>query len=378
MTVYLDNAATSWPKPEAVYRAVDRFMREVGATPGRGGHRREEEAQRIADEARAAIAQLFHAPDPQGVVFTLNATQALNMALKGLLGRGDHVVTSSIEHNALWRPLKALERQGVAVTAVAGARDGTLDPADVEAALRPNTRLVALLHGSNVLGTILPIAEIGAICRQCGCLLLLDAAQTAGAFPIDMQALGVDLLAFAGHKGLYGPHGTGGLVVRPGLELETWVEGGSGIESALETMPVALPARLEAGTHNAAGIAGLLEGVRFVLEQGVERIRAHETEMTALLMEGLREIPGMTILGPAEPAQRTAVVSVTVEGYAPDQLAAVLDQVFDIATRAGLHCAPQAHRTAGTFECGALRFSPGYFTTPDEIASAVEAMRQIV
>jgi len=376
MRAYLDNAATSWPKPEAVYQAVDHFMREVGATPGRGGHWREEEALRLANEARAALAGLFQAPDPQGVVFTMNATQALNMALKGLLRPGDHVVTSSIEHNALWRPLKALERRGVAVTAVPCAPDGTLDPADVAAALRPKTRLVALLHASNVLGTILPVAEVGRIAHEHGALLLVDAAQTAGAYPIDLAAMGIDLLAFAGHKGLYGPHGTGGLVVRPGVELETWVEGGSGVESEPATMPATLPARLEAGTHNAAGIAGLLAGVRFVAEQGVARIRAHELALTGLLIERLQTIPGLTILGPRDLAQRTAVVSVTVEGYFPDQLAAVLDKVFDVATRAGLHCAPQAHRTAGTLECGALRFSPGVFTTAEEIEYAADALRQ--
>ncbi len=378
MSAYLDNAATSWPKPEAVYQAVDGFMREVGATPGRGGHRREEEAARIADEARAALAELFHAPDPNGVAFTMNATQAVNMALKGLLKPGDHVITSSIEHNAVWRPLKALERRGVEVTAVPCARDGSLDPAEVESAIRPSTRLIAMLHASNVLGTILPIAEIGALARKHGIPFLVDAAQTAGAYAIDMQAMNIDLLAFPGHKGLFGPHGTGGLVVRPGIVLETWIEGGSGTESAPETMPEALPLRLEAGTQNAAGIAGLLAGVRFVLEQGVETIRAHEMELTALLMDELRGVPDLTLLGPADPAARTAVVSVTVEGYVPEQLAMVLDQVFDIATRAGLHCAPQAHRTAGTLEVGALRFSPGYFNTADEIHAAAEALISIL
>ena len=378
MTIYLDNAATSWPKPEAVYHAVDRFMREVGATPGRGGHRREEEAMRIADEARDALAHLFHAPDPQGVAFAMNATQAINMALKGLLHPGDHVITSSIEHNGVWRPLKALERRGVRVTAVRCAPDGTLDPFSVEAALRTETRLVTLIHGSNVLGTILPVGEVGQICRDHGVPLLVDAAQTAGAYPIDMEVMGIDLLAFAGHKGVYSPHGTGGLVVRPGVELETWVEGGAGVDSASERMPEALPGRLEAGTQNAAGIAGLLAGVRFVLEQGVERIRAHEMELTALLMEELRTLPGLTILGPDDLAQRTAVVSVTVEGYMAEQLATVLDQVFDVATRAGLHCAPQAHRTAGTLDCGALRFSPGYFTTAADVRYAVESLREIV
>ena len=378
MTVYLDNAATSWPKPEAVYQAVDRFMRDVGGNPGRGGHRREEEALRIADEARQALARLLNAPDAKGVAFTLNATQAINIALKGLLRPGDHVVTSSIEHNAVWRPLMALKRRGVAVSAVPCAPDGTLNPEDVKTAFRPNTRLAALLHGSNVLGTILPIGNVGQICRARGIPFLVDAAQTAGAYPIDMEAMGINLLAFAGHKGTYGPHGTGGLVVRPGIELETWVEGGSGVESTSETMPERLPGRLEAGTQNAAGIAGLLAGVRFVLEQGVEDIRAHEMEMTGLLMEELRAIPGVTILGPDDLARRTAVVSVTIDGYVGEQLATVLDQVFDVATRAGLHCAPQAHRTAGTLDRGALRFSPGYFTSVEDVQYAVESLREIV
>ena len=375
MDVYLDNAATSWPKPETVYRAVDHFMREVGATPGRGGYRREEEALCIADETRAALAQLFHAPDPQGVAFTLNATQAINMALKGMLHPGDHVITSSIEHNAMWRPLKELEKRGVEVTAVPCAPDGALDPADVEAALRPNTRLVAMLHASNVLGTILPIAEVGEIAHRHGVLLLVDAAQTAGVYPIDMQAMGIDLLAFAGHKGTYGPHGTGGLVVCPGIELETWVEGGSGVLSQPDTMPEELPMRLEAGTQNAAGLAGLLAGVRFVLEQGVKCIRAHEMALAGWLIERLQAVVGLSILGPGDLERRTAVIAITVDDYSPDQLAAVLDKVFGVATRAGLHCAPQAHRVAGTLECGALRFSPGYFTTPEEVDYAVEALQ---
>lgn len=377
--IYLDNAATSWPKPESVYRAVTRFMRRVGATPGRGGHRREEEAARIADQARAALALLFGAPAPSGVVFTLNATQAINMALKGVLRPGDHVITSSIEHNAMWRPLKALERGGVAMTAVSCAADGTLAPADVEAAVRPATRMIALQHASNVLGTILPIDEIGRIAQAHGLLFLVDAAQTAGAYPIDMAAMGIDLLAFTGHKGLLGPHGTGGLVVRPGVALETWVEGGSGAKSELETMPEELPLRLEAGTQNAAGIAGLLAGVRFVMKEKVPRIREHELALTTLLIEALRDVPNLKVLGPADLNRRTAVVSVAVGGYVSDQLALALDQVFGVMTRAGLHCAPQAHRTAGTLDQGgALRFSPGFFNTADEIRAAATALRNIV
>jgi cysteine desulfurase family protein len=378
MGVYLDNAATSWPKPETVYLAVDHFMREVGATPGRGGYQQEEEAQRIADETRTALAQLFHAPDPQSVIFTLNATHAINMALKGLLSPGDHVVTSSIEHNAMWRPLKALEKRGVEITTVPCTPDGILEPADVEAALRPNTRMVAMLHASNVLGTILPIAEVGEIVHHHKALLLVDAAQTAGSYPIDMQAMGIDLLAFAGHKGTYGPPGTGGLVVMPGIHLETWVEGGSGFPSRPETMPDELPLRLEAGTQNSTGVAGLLAGVQFILEQGVEKIHAHEMRLASQLIEQLQAIPGLSILGPVNMERRTAVVSITVDNYIPDQISAVLDKVFGVATRAGLHCAPQAHRVAGTLENGALRFSPGYFTTAEEIDYAVDSLQSIL
>ena len=258
------------------------------------------------------------------------------------------------------------------------APNGVLEPADVEAALRPHTRLVVMLHASNVLGTLLPIAEVGEIVHQHGLLLLVDAAQTAGAYPIDMHAWGIDLLAFAGHKGTYGPQGTGGLVVRPGIQLETWVEGGSGILSRPDTMPDELPIRLEAGTQNAAGLAGLLAGVRFVLEQSVERIRAHEMALAGRLIEHLKTMPGVSVLGPENLAQRTAVVAITVDGYVPDQLSAVLDKVFGVAARAGLHCAPQAHRVAGTLENGALRFSPGYFTTAEEIDYAVEALQNVL
>jgi cysteine desulfurase family protein len=374
MDVYLDNAATSWPKPETVYQAVEHFMRKVGATPGRGGHWREEQAQLVADESREVLAELFHARDPNGVVFTLNATHAINMALKGLLHPGAHVITSSIEHNAMWRPLKALERGGVQVSKVACRADGMLDPLEVERAIQPNTRLVAMLHASNVLGTILPIAEVSQIAHRHGALMLVDAAQTAGVYPIDVQAMGIDLLAFAGHKGTYGPHGTGGLVVSSGIALDTWVEGGSGVKSAPDEMPEELPTHLEAGTQNAAGIAGLLAGVQFVLQQGVEKIRQHEMELTGRLVDRLSALPGVKILGPADLEQRTAVVSITVEGYAIDQLAEVLDKVYQVATRAGLHCAPQAHQTAGTLECGALRFSPGFFTTAEEVDYAIEAL----
>ncbi|MGC8826890.1 MAG: aminotransferase class V-fold PLP-dependent enzyme, partial [Anaerolineae bacterium] len=338
---------------------------------------REEEAQRIATEARRAVARLVNAPAPEGVIFTMNATQAINIGLKGILRPGDHVITSAIEHNAVWRPLKALERNGIiSLTAVPCAPDGSLDPEDVRRAMREETRLLVMTHASNVLGGIVPIRELGAIAHEGGILFMVDAAQTAGAYPIDMQAMHIDLLAFAGHKGTYGPHGTGALVIRPDLVLETILEGGTGIHSAEEAMPAELPLRLEPGSQNAAGIAGLLAGVQFVLDTGVDRIREHEMRLASRLIERLKEIPGARILGPADRRERVAVVSLTVEGYFPEQLAAVLDKVFDVATRAGLHCAPQAHRTAGTFPDGALRFSPGFFNTEEDIDFAVQALHE--
>ena len=379
MGSYLDNAATTYPKPETVYQAVERFLREVGGSPGRGGHRREEAANGIVWNARQAVTGLLNAPDPDGVIFTMNATYAINVALKGLLQRGDHVITSAIEHNAMWRPLKTLERRGIiSLSVVPCDSEGLLDPTDVAPLIRPNTRLIAMLHASNVLGTVLPAAEVGQIAKEYGLSFMLDAAQTAGVYPIDIEAMAIDLLALAGHKGTFGPHGTGALVVRPGVVLETLIEGGTGGQSELETQPDEMPQHLESGTPNALGIAGLLAGVNFVHKEGVERIRAFETSLVNHLVTGLQQIPGVIIYGPKDIHARTGVVSINIEGFDPSQLAVVLDEMFDIAVRAGLHCAPQAHRVMGTIEAGALRFSPGYFNTIEDIDKAISALQVIV
>ena len=378
MTVYLDNAATSFPKPEAVYAAMDGFGRTVAGTPGRSGHRGAAEASRIVTEARERLARLFNAPAPSCIVFTANATQSVNLALKGLLRPGDHVVTSGVEHNAVWRPVKGLERQGVQLSAVPCTPTGVLDPAGVAAALRPNTRLIAVTHASNVLGTVLPVSDLAEVAHRHHLPLLVDAAQTAGVYPIDVDALGVDLLAFTGHKGLLGPAGTGGLVVGTGIDLEPLLEGGTGGDSTLEAMPPSLPQHLEAGTLNGVGIAGLSAGVDFLLEKGVESVRRHEVELTAHLREGLAALDGVTVYGPPDPEARTAVVSVNLVGCEPEQVGHVLDEVYDVATRAGLHCAPQAHRTMGTLERGALRLSPGYFTTHDEIDYLLHCLGDIL
>jgi cysteine desulfurase family protein len=384
--IYFDNAATSWPKPPEVTEAMVRFLNEIGANPGRSGHRMAVEAGRVVYEAREAIAELFNAPDPLRVVFGSNATEALNLVLRGYLRPGDHVVTSSVEHNAVMRPLRALERQGVEITVVGCAPDGTLDPADVLAAIRSNTVLVVLNHASNVVGTILPVAEVAAQVRAQliaplpAPLLVVDAAQTAGAVPIDVQADGIDLLVFTGHKSLHGPTGTGGLVIGERVDLarlEPLKRGGTGSRSEHEEQPDFLPDKYESGTVNAVGLAGLTAGVRWVLKQGVEAIRAREEALTRRLIDGLRAIPGVTVYGTLDPARQTATVSFSIAGMEPSEVGLRLDEEFAIMCRVGLHCAPAAHRTIGTFPTGTVRFSLGAFNTAEEVDRALEAVERL-
>ncbi len=379
--IYLDNAATSWPKPPQVLAAMARFLTEVGANPGRSGHRLSVEAGRIVYAAREAVAELFHAPDPLRVVFGMNATEGLNLALRGLLRPGDHVVTSSMEHNSVMRPLRALEREGVSVTVVPCSPEGFLDPRAVLEALRPETRLVVLNHASNVTGTLLPVAEVGrALQRMGGPLLLVDAAQSGGAVPIDMQADGIDLLAFTGHKSLYGPMGTGGLIIGERVPLEEFrplLRGGTGSRSEWEEQPDFLPDMCESGTPNGVGLAGLEAGVRWVLEQGVEAIRAHEVELSQHLSDGLREIPGVTVYGPDDAHLRTAVVSFNIAGMELSEVGMRLDEEFGIMCRVGLHCAPAAHRTIGTFPVGTVRFALGAFNTREEVDAALRAVARL-
>lgn len=367
MSIYLDNAATSFPKPETVYQAVMHAMREIGASPGRAGHRRSLEAQRLLFQAREAIATLFAIPDSSRVIFTHSATEALNMGLRGTLERGDHVVTTSMEHNSLLRPLFFLRKQGVEVTIVQAGSDGLINPDDVRAALRPNTRMIAVGHISNVTGTIQAIDQLAAIAREAGALFLLDAAQSAGSEPIDVVKTGIDLLAAPGHKGLFGPQGTGFLFAAPSVKLKPLLAGGTGSSSTAEEQPETLPEGFEAGTHNLPGIAGLKAGIEFVLERGTSFIGEKERRLACLAAERLATVSGITLRGPSDPALRGGVLSFTVAGMDPASLAFMLDQNFDIAVRAGLHCAPQAHRTLGTFPDGTLRISPGWFNTSEEI-----------
>jgi cysteine desulfurase family protein len=375
--IYFDNAATSWPKPPCVAEAMTQYMAEVGASPGRSGHRLAVEAARRLYDAREAVADLFHAPDPLRVVFGANVTEALNLALNGLLRPGDHVITGSMEHNAVMRPLRALERTGIQLTVAPCSSDGALDPADLAAAVRPATRLIALNHASNVTGTLLPIAEAGRIARQHDLLLLVDSAQTAGAYPIDMQSDAIDLLAFTGHKSLYGPMGTGGLVIGDRVDvhlLQPLKRGGTGSRSEREEQPDFLPDLCESGTPNAVGLAGLAASTRWVLEQGVERIRAHELALTAQLLSGLAAIPGVTVYGPRDARLQTATVSFTITGLETSEIALRLDDEYAIMCRVGLHCAPAAHRTLGTFPAGTVRFGLGAFNTAAEVTASLEAV----
>lgn len=378
--IYFDNSATSWPKPEQVKEAMVTFMDEVGANPGRSGHLLSVEAARIIYDTREAIATLFGVKDPSRVIFCLNATEALNLALKGLLRPGHHVLTSSMEHNSVMRPLRALEKLGVELDIVPCSATGNLDPGDLLPRIRPHTRMIVLTHASNVTGTLFAIREVGTIAREHDLLFLVDAAQTAGAYPIDMERDGIDLLAFTGHKSLYGPQGTGGLVVGervPVHEMVPLKQGGTGSRSESEEHPSFLPDRFESGTPNGVGLAGLCAGVRFVLEKGVRNLRNHEMMLLARLLGRLKALPGLTCYGPEEVDRRIATLSFNITGLTPSEVAYRLEREYGVLCRPGLHCAPAAHRTLGTIPQGTVRLSLGAFNTEEEIETCVEAVSAI-
>ena len=378
MAVYLDNAATSFPKPAAVYDKLKGYLERFGACPGRGSYQMAREAEAVVGETRQLLSELFGAKDPQRIAFTLNATDALNMGIKGVLTPGDHVVTTVMEHNSVTRPLNALEHAGqITVTRVQASPEGLVDPADVQAAITDKTKLVAVVHASNVTGSIQPIDEIGQIVRKKERLFLVDAAQTAGSFPIDVKTSGIDLLAFPGHKGLMGPPGTGGLVVGERVTLSPWREGGTGVESETPLQPEAYPLRMEAGSPNTLGIAALAEAVRFILQYGVEWIHQKKRQLTQNLLEGLEGIDSLVVHGPKSLDQRTSVISVLLKGQSAQAVADLLDQKYQIGVRAGLHCAPGVHQLLKTNPEGTVRISPGYFTKEEEIQLCIEALNEI-
>ena len=375
--VYLDNAATSFPKPPQVYERLRSYLEEFGGCPGRGSYEMVRQVEALVNETRQLLAELFHVDEPHRIVFTLNATDALNMAIKGTLVPGDHVVTTVLEHNSVARPLNALECCGlIRVTRVGASASGLVDPEEIRRAITGRTKLVAIIHGSNAIGSLQPIMEIGRIVRAQERLFLVDASQTAGAVPLDVEASAVDLLAFPGHKALLGLPGTGGLYVGPRADLRPWREGGTGVLSEEPLQPSALPFRLEAGSPNTLGLAGLREALWFIREQGVRRIRAHELSLIGRLLEALAGDERFTIYGPVALEGRVAVLSIAIAGWTPERLGAFLNNHYRIAVRAGLHCAPGAHRAMGTFPAGTVRISPGCFTTEEDIARCLEALKE--
>ena len=379
--VYLDNSATSWPKPQGVVEAIRKAIEKYGANPGRSGHKLAIEAARIIYQTREALAELFGLEDPERIILTKNVTEALNLVLYGFLKPGDHVITSSMEHNSVMRPLRDLEKKGVEVTQIRASEKGEIDPRDLLKSIRKNTKLVVLVHISNVTGTIMPVEEILKITKDHGIPLLLDAAQSAGTIPINLRELPVDLLAFTGHKGLFGPQGTGGLVINTeGLEekIEPLMRGGTGSKSEEEEQPEFLPDKYESGTPNTPGIAGLGEGVRFILKEGINRIMEKKEKLTLKLLEGLKEIKGVKLYGSLDPKKQIGIVSFNVEGKSPSEVSYLLDEKYNILSRPGLHCAPSAHKTIGTFPFGTVRFSVGYFNTEEEIEYALQAVKNLV
>jgi cysteine desulfurase family protein len=376
--IYLDNAATSFPKPESVYLALDEFARHSLANPGRAGHKMALAAEHALDDCRHRLNRFFYGRWPERFVFTLNGTDALNMAFKGVLKTRDHVITTDLEHNSVSRPLVAMEKAGlISLTRVAADGGGTVDPDAIRKAVMPKTKLIAVTHASNVLGTIQPIAEIGKVAREHDIIFLVDAAQTAGVIPIDIQALQIDMLAFPGHKSLLGPTGTGVLYVSPRIQLGPWREGGTGGDSATPTQPAEFPYFLEGGTPNVLGVAGLIAGLQYVESEGLAKIHRHETGLTERLWKRLDAIGGFEVFGHRDISCRVGTLSFRCEALPAAELGAILDQAFDIAVRPGLHCAPYVHKAIGSYPDGLVRVSTGTFNTEADIDRLADALKEI-
>lgn len=376
--IYLDNAATTQRKPQQVLDAVVQAMTTMG-NASRGAHGSALEAARAVYNTRAKLAKLFGCSRADHVVFTSNSTEALNIAIRGTLNPGDHVISTDLEHNSVLRPLYLLEETGViSLDFVPANRQGQVDYADFERLLKPNTRAIVCTHASNLTGELLDIRRIGAFAKQKGLLLIVDASQTAGCVPIDMEAMGVDILCFTGHKGLYGPQGTGGLCIREGVEIRPFKVGGSGVQSYNPHQPEEYPTRLEAGTLNSHGIMGLSAALDFLAETGVQAIADYEHDLTYRFYNGVKAIPGVTVYGDFTPGHnRTAVVALNIRDYDSSAVSDELAMGFDIATRPGAHCAPRMHRALGTQEQGAVRFSFSWFNTAEEVDEAIAAVKEL-
>jgi len=376
--IYLDNAATSFPKPEPVYREMDRCMREYCANPGRGGHALSIKAGMAVMKARNSICKLFNIPDPLRLAFVKNATEAINIAIKGVVTNGCHIITTCMEHNSVIRPLRTVERDmGAEITVILGNELGEIEPDAVKKELRKNTALIVCTLSSNVNGVIMPVGEIGRIAREAGVKFLLDASQGAGSMALNVEESNIDLLAFPGHKGLLGPQGTGGLYVKDGIELRTIMEGGTGSNSEYLFQPELMPDKLESGTLNTPGIVGLGAGVDYIMSRGLDEIRKYKHRLTALLYDGLSGINGIKIYSARSIERNSGILAVNLGDLDSSELSYILDREYGICTRAGLHCAPVAHETLGTLRRGVVRFSVGCFNTEKEIFDVVEAVEKI-
>lgn len=375
--IYMDNAATSWPKPHCVYEAIVNCMKSAGANPGRSSHLMSIDAGNIILRTRELLAKFFNTDDPFRIIFTSNTTEALNLGIKGLLRKGDHVITTTMEHNSVVRPLKTLEQRGINTTFVKCNSQGILDPHDVESAIEKNTKLVITTHASNVTGGIMPIDEIGKITNRYGIVYMVDAAQTAGIIPIDVKKSSIDMLAFPGHKSLLGPQGTGGLYISPNLDIEPLKEGGTGSLSESYYQPNFLPDRYESGTLNTPGIAGLGAGVEFLLKHEDMYVLNKIRKLETYFLDGLSNIDEVKVYGPTDIEHRIGVIALNICHRDSAEVVSLLSDVYNISTRGELHCAPLAHATIGTSEFGAVRFSPGLFSSLEDIDACIDALSKI-
>ena len=378
MGIYLDNAATSFPKPKEVADAVYDFMINNGTSSGRGSYKKAMQSDYIVYECRKLIGNLFNFDDPKKVVFTSNVTDSLNIAIRGILKENDHVITSSLEHNAVWRCLKTLEKDiNIKIDTVECSKDGITNPEDIKKYIRKDTALIVFTQVSNVLGTIQPIKEIGKIARENKIVFLVDAAQSAGAMKIDIKEDNIDILAFTGHKSLLAPMGTGGLIINTDIDIKPLKAGGTGGDSAYVYQPDYYPNHLETGTSNVSGIAGLRAAIKFLNREGIDNIHNKEKELTKYALQRLETVKDIEIYGPKDCEKILSVISFNIKNKRPEDISTILDQKYDIMLRAGLHCAPTAHSVINTKDRGSLRIGIGYFNTKDDIDKLVEALNNL-
>ena len=374
--IYFDNAATTMRKPAEVVEAVTEALCTMG-NAGRGVHNAALDASRVIFDTRTALAEFFHAENPKQIVFTMNSTEALNIAIKGILESGDHVITTALEHNSVLRPLYEMENQGVMLSIVSADEQGNICYEDFEKFIKPNTKAIVCTHGSNLTGNVLDIERIGKIAKKHGILFVVDASQTAGVFPIDVQKFHIDILCFTGHKGLLGPQGTGGMYVREGVFVKPLLSGGSGVQTYSKSHPVQMPTALEAGTLNAHGLAGLRAAVGYLNKIGIDEIRKQEQELMWYFYHKVKDIPGITVYGDFSGKERCAIVTLNVRDYDSSEVSDALFMDYGISTRPGAHCAPLMHEALGTVDQGAVRFSFSHYNSMDEIEIAINALKEL-